>query len=56
MNKQAREIWGSSLGGSLMRTFMGMQKMTEEDKQALRKLKEVDPPKIGEQQSMTKKT
>ncbi len=48
MNNQAKAIWNSSQGSSLMRAMLGQKKMSAEDEQVLQKLKEVDPPNLEE--------
>ena len=46
MNEQAKKIWKSQQGASLLKAMLSGQKPNQEQQQTLQQLKQADPPKL----------
>ncbi len=49
MNEEAKNLWKSPAGGSLLGKMLSGEALSEQDKQTLTELKQADPPKLTEQ-------
>ncbi len=45
MNEQAKKLWKTPQGGSLLGKMLKGEALTPQDEQHLQKLKQADPPK-----------